>query len=361
MNRTILYYPTINISNDDWIRNSLLYWDDISSIVPHGGDQFRLNPNLQYLEDEDLYRPIRPEALIFEAEDSQLVRRFENEFIDSLNDPVRQSKQFPTYSKSQLQRPDRPDFYEIHNNKVSKRISEVLNEKGLVVPDSLNEEWILFERDTAIRYMSVLAKYLAEIDRENIVVGTDSRQYENLNFQNSPRKERIPCIGTILNNILPSPAPGTAFETIVDFKRRRRDELLRFRQVISDFEVQISTAEDLQEIKRIMIDFSENLETGVNDINASLKDARISAVARTLKSLVSIKSPILWSTLATYVGRETQVANVPVGVTLAGLGVIGSVELFHGYMHARNEQLALKRNSPFSYLYEARKRRVILQ
>ena len=34
MAQTILYYPTINIQDGSWLRNAILYWDEVSSIVP---------------------------------------------------------------------------------------------------------------------------------------------------------------------------------------------------------------------------------------------------------------------------------------------------------------------------------------
>ena len=35
MAQTILYYPTIDIQDGAWLRNAILYWDEVSSIVPY--------------------------------------------------------------------------------------------------------------------------------------------------------------------------------------------------------------------------------------------------------------------------------------------------------------------------------------
>ena len=29
-----LYYPTIDISNEAWLKTAILYWDEINTIVP---------------------------------------------------------------------------------------------------------------------------------------------------------------------------------------------------------------------------------------------------------------------------------------------------------------------------------------
>jgi hypothetical protein len=29
-----LFYPTIDIQNEDWLKTAILFWDEISTIVP---------------------------------------------------------------------------------------------------------------------------------------------------------------------------------------------------------------------------------------------------------------------------------------------------------------------------------------
>lgn len=50
--RAILYYPTISIPTNDWLRRSLLYWDEIGSIVPVDYEENTLipySPDIQFL------------------------------------------------------------------------------------------------------------------------------------------------------------------------------------------------------------------------------------------------------------------------------------------------------------------------
>jgi hypothetical protein len=43
--RTILYYPTINVPINSWLRHSLLYWDQVSSIIlGNVSDEEELSP-----------------------------------------------------------------------------------------------------------------------------------------------------------------------------------------------------------------------------------------------------------------------------------------------------------------------------
>lgn len=60
MAQTILYYPTINIQDGAWLRNAILYWDEVPSIVPYEGypDFSREILRLQELR---VYTPVYPQ------------------------------------------------------------------------------------------------------------------------------------------------------------------------------------------------------------------------------------------------------------------------------------------------------------
>jgi hypothetical protein len=65
--RTILYYPSIRVPMTPWLRQVLLYWDEVSSIVPYEVENnafFPISYDIQYLRDEGEFRPIHPEMLI---------------------------------------------------------------------------------------------------------------------------------------------------------------------------------------------------------------------------------------------------------------------------------------------------------
>ena len=53
LKNTILYYPTISIPSNQWLRHALLYWDEIGSIIPRRYDE---NPLASY----SAHSPARP-------------------------------------------------------------------------------------------------------------------------------------------------------------------------------------------------------------------------------------------------------------------------------------------------------------
>ena len=59
MEKTILYYPTIKIRDGHWLRNAILYWDKVASVVP--GDGFRESNSLEieYLRSTGISRGVQ--------------------------------------------------------------------------------------------------------------------------------------------------------------------------------------------------------------------------------------------------------------------------------------------------------------
>jgi len=94
LKRTALYYPTIAVPSGPWLRQNLLYSDEVASIVPQRWDETVLipyTPDIEYLKSEGEFRPIRPEILI-EQRDYREVEELDNEFRS-----IVESEQFQSF------------------------------------------------------------------------------------------------------------------------------------------------------------------------------------------------------------------------------------------------------------------------
>ena len=88
MNRTILYYPTIDVPRKDWLRHALLYWDQVSSIVPDDRKiRNRLSGHIDYLIGEGEFRPIKPEDLFHSSHNWEVMEQFTEEFKETVDAP----------------------------------------------------------------------------------------------------------------------------------------------------------------------------------------------------------------------------------------------------------------------------------
>lgn len=353
--RTILYYPTISIPSGTWLRQALLYWDEIGSIVPKNWDNeilISLGPDIEYLKNEGEFRPFDPQELIKQAKGLQERQEFEKEFKSIIESPLFQKildgKNIILSSN-------------VHRDKVSKGLFyDFLQPEGLADFDKTNYDWYLFEENTALLYMSLLAKYISDIDIQATVAGTDRAEYQNLIYAISSKNEGIACLDARFKNSLPIPRDDISLADIVDFKQKRRLELLNFRKILNDFQNRLSKANETKEINEIVIDFKEALEKGVSDISALMQDSRISTIAGSLKTIFNIKSPTLIGTFGVTAGYATKISELPVEWTIAGLGTLGLIEIGCHMIDKRNQKRATLRDSPFSYLYHSKQEGLIL-
>ncbi len=365
MNRTILYYPTIDIPRSNWLKHALLYWDEVSSIVPTSYDDqflYDLSPDIQYLIGEEQFRPIQPETLISGENNWEKFQEFQDEFRE-----VVQSPNFERYRKRSLYRANNHRVHQnkveqkkgrIHRNKTSDGIFYFLEDLGLATREG-NDEWLKFEHNTALLYMSLLAKYLADVDSEQTTIGTDLIAYEKFNFKSTQRSDAFPVVSFDLNNILPTPNENVSLEQIINFKRRRADNLRHFKKTISDFQTQISNSNSNAELKESAINFQEDLINGVQDLTAVLRDSNIENTLKTFKSLINVRSPALWTAAGTIVNNHLDFIHLPINLTTIGIPAMAALELSTKYIEGRNKRMAETRQSSFSYLYYARKSGII--
>jgi len=362
MKRTILYYPTIDIPADDWLRNALLYWDEVSSIVPksYNGYAIELSPNIHYLEDEGQFRPIYPDTLFQTNWDS--IEQFESEFFEIIESPSFSNLlKHNNFDYTRIHRNKISNYYfsRVHRDKITDTISYKLRDLHLIDKYRSNEEWLYFENNTAFLYMSLLAKYLADIDGENTVIGTDNNIYENFNFRKVSARQGFPVVNFNLNNILPTPKENVPFEKIIDFKRKRKDNLLHFRKALSDFQTQIAKTTSRSELKTTAINFQETLSNGVNDLGAVLSDAKIDYVLKSVKSLINIKSPTTLVAVGTLLSKSFELVSIPFPLNVGIVSTVGILELTANYIENRNKDRVKLRESPFSYIYYAKKDGII--
>jgi hypothetical protein len=358
MNRTILYYPTIDIPRTSWLRHAVLYWDEVSSIVPKSWEDnilVELSPDIQFLMSEGHFRPIKPEDLIFKRDNWEAFEQFQREFQEIVS-----SKQFQMF----LQRSHKSEYQihvnkvgpnslaKIHGNKTSDSIFDFLVERGLAKQDRKGD-WLLFEQNTALLYMSLLAKYLADIDGNQTTIGTDLIAYEKFNFRRVTNDGGFPVVSFNLERVLPMPKDSVSFKRIVDFKKKRNQNLLHFKRLLSDFQSKISKSKSQAELKETAIDFQEGLIIGVQDLHAVLRDSKIESGFKSFKSLVSLKSPSLLASVGAIANAKLDLIHLPISFQAVGIVAMGAIEVTTNYIELRNKIRAKERESPFSYIYQA--------
>lgn len=350
--RKIIYYPTIIIPSQ-WAKWAVLYFDKVSPIIPGNLDLREvIRPwnksdfyTMEILMSEGELEPYPPELLLRKTEKWRNVKAFEEEFKKTVT-----SESF----RSIINRDWRKHpIWRVHRNKVSDRIYEFLNSQGLAERNKENWNWILMEEKTSLLYMSLLAKYLADIELDFAVPGTDRIEYEKIIYGATSHQNGFVSFDTKLIDILPTPHREVSVNTVLKFKRKRRNELLHFREIIDNFYRNISNAENLNEIRQIAIGYRERIEREVENLSRLMKEENVKAIFGAFKSLLDIKSPTLLAALG------TSLVQAPIQIKIPILGITAIIQIGYYWIDRRNQQRAKLRESPFAYLYYAQKERVI--
>jgi len=352
MGRKIIYYPTIIVPSE-WAKWAVLYFDMVSSIIPEGLD-YREVVNPWNEKDFKIMKILMEEGKLESTDPKYLLSQKEKwasreMLIEEFKKIVTSSKFQSIINKNWERRP----IWKVHWDKVSNGIYEFLHGQGLAEEDKKSSNWILMEEKTSLLYMSLLAKYLADVNPDFTVPGTDKSEYEKIIYSAFSDQNGFISLDTKFMNVLPTPAPDVPITNILKFKRKRRDELLYFREVIDRIYQDISMAENEGEIKQIVLSYKEKIEREVTKLRKMMKEEHIKTVLGTFKSLLDIKSPVLLTTLG------VSLSGLPLEVKIPILGTTATIQIGYYLVDKINKQRAKLRESPYAYLYCAEKAGVI--
>jgi len=363
--RAILYYPTINIPTDDWLRNAVLYWDEVSSIIPMSWEDkhlIELSKDIEFLMKEGQFSAVRPEEMM--RGDWQNVQDFLNEFKETISSKefkALQDERKRKYSGIHGKKLPKSGLHgkgsRIHYDKMSSSILQYLEARELAFRQKEDSEWVQFESNTALIYMSLLAKYLARMKADkNMYVGTDLQEYENLNFRTVSNNEGMPVINCTFHKLIPSPSKNAPIKEILKFKRMRESNLLAFRKILLEAQNKIAAAETNEHVKEIIASFHDDMRKGLIDMAAVFKDSKLDLVFKSMKAIFNPKSSTLITGAAVLANEKYKIAGVPDWLNGIAIAAAASIDIGSAFIDVRNKLRAEDRRSAYAYLYHAQKR-----
>lgn len=335
MKRTLLYYPSISLPQGDWIKSVLLYSDEISSILPSDSHEFP--DEVKILLDNEEYRPMHVRRLL-DTSYSDFVK-FEERFFNIVASP-----EFRELSSKKNKIPVQ-NLFHLYQEKLTYNIKTYLDENHLIY-DSSHQGELMVEETAAILYMSLLAQFVTEQDENLVIPCTDDPRVEEIAFQLTENKKD--SLNLLLDKCLPIPRPDTDIKDIIKYKQKHRDELLRFRQFLSNVQSSLNKAEDSTHIKTILVETKEKIELELNDINSTLRSENIKTGVTSLNSLLKLETPKLFSSLAA-AGFITTALSPVAGIVAGSIGVAGT--FISSYLETKSK---VEKNE-LSYLFNAQK------
>jgi hypothetical protein len=303
------------------------------------------NAEINYLSTEGEFRAVRPGALVAETARWDKAEELRRDFESAASTPgfLRLLPERRYFSAK------------VYQSKFTHGLFEdFLQPNGLAVRDENNPRIVRFVPRAARLYMSLLAKHLAAIDPNCTVTGTDLPACQDWAFAAPEENESTFCLALHFDNILPVPQDNTPLEYILDLKRRRRPELLRFRSLLDQFQKDLADAGTQRERNEVIVRFGEHLEIGLKGMERLFKDHRIRTAWGSLKALVDVKAPATWlATLGAAASKLSLLSKPLVGVATALAATVQVGSYWVDRRLERNKQLA---ESPFAYLFHVKRR-----
>lgn len=208
----ILYFPTIEVPQNSWLRQSLLYWDGISSMVP---EEFWLEP--ERLGD-DMRQLVLDGIIQQEAIYPNISKMsgFEKNFIDHLE-------------RTKPRRQEGNYRFNIHLEKLGQgELGEYLVRNDLA--ETTGGPWMRTDADVANDFMPYLATCIANRTKNKFVASTDDAgSFARLSHDEF---SRIRFTQSAIERLLPYPNKKVDFRDIVEFRDENKKLLDSLRREV---------------------------------------------------------------------------------------------------------------------------------
>lgn len=368
--RTILYYPTITIPNGVWLRQALLYFDDVGSIYPSQlgrdwedeGARKALPEHMKLLEGEKQYRRFPPETLNRTATNRESWA-LSREFVRDFRELVRSR----AFGKNVPDPPAR-DYVEVHDGKLAGLALGALHAKGLVKPghrDRAGNRWHAVESTAADLYLGLLAIALAQHENDRsfarslttgvepvtVVTGTDTLDNEDLAWRTRGKVDGDRMIEARWLGLLPSPGPDVPLKKIIKFKRKHREQLLALRAEMDALGDEIGKGDP----SRAAVRWSEKVGRGLSRLDKAMKQSLDQVIWGSFKSMLDVKM----TGAVTAMTALGVLAVITVPLAVAGVAAAGTIQIADQVTdHGRRKREAIA-GQPISFLFTAERKGII--
>lgn len=358
-----LYYPWIDIRDEGWLKNAMLYWQTVQTIVPVSIQRPYSTKTAQEFYNEGLLLPLHVESNMRD--------------INELTGDVLKYLESPEGAEVLMSR-EILDYHYIHPDKLSEEIRRLVKIHPEKLPYEIRHrikrsvlysgDWIRVDSRFADFYMTLLATRLSERIRAGLLtdmaandklattVRLDAKlsipirrryRYEHDEYQRYRDMPLSLAQGTLANLIFErlQIAPDTPVKKILKFRADHADELGRFRTKITELTQSISNEQPFEQLRQQVEDIYINeVQPAINSLKKGLTDCKIKwATENFLKvgffSTSSASIPLALLGLA-----------VPHALLVgAGVSLTASAILYN------REKARTLRENPFSYLLAVKK------
>jgi hypothetical protein len=354
-----IYYPHINLTNKNWLKYALLFWDKISRIVPKSvspsdsEDVIKIRSEVGFIED---YHP--------ESRDtSQAARDFFAWFSHQIEDPCfldyydhmlpeirdmlkhssgwRRHGRYP-HPFAVLNAIAREQGTYVHVEKLDPRLKEYLYLTGVAMPGE-NEwsDWVKIDGEIGLLYMSYLAGSIGEHTSRPTVTDYSACFASSSVLRWAVKRRYQEELEHGLGNLLlasyaPKDMNAVTIDKIVEFRKKYDNERIVFFDSVAAICRDIASVENEGQLQDALNHHGPTLKKHTEDLKKQFEDMRIEPILR----FIGISIPTACASMIKYIPDA-------VGPFIIGGGVLlGFASATHSYFKDRK---ALQDN-PLSYL-----------
>lgn len=267
--RGIIYYPYIN-PPQQWIKQALLYWDRICTIVPEDYDESVLHPDLIWLRNNGIY-----EAITADTIPDYEKQRLRQEILEYLN------------LKKEV--PIRPDDWSctkkerVFYGKFPQDVEEDLKKAGYLKGE---KDYLEVNSGLFGVLLCLIAKYLSKsLTRggDYYPVYTMRSDFEKCNFEPIRPDQSESCIHVLLEDFLPVPRETVSLDDILSFREKHQGDLLAFRRALDSLYANLKNEVPND---RIIAAAKDEISARVSEISQLLRGSKIAIALISLSVLV---------------------------------------------------------------------------
>lgn len=344
-----LFYPTIDIRNENWLKSAVLFWDEINTIVPESIDDPYQENTTQYLSDEGILQPMKVNPnhdIVKSITESTMNFLNTNEGFELLTqnegkDSILHREKLPS---------DVSRLFDIHPEKLSSEIQYQLRN------NLTKEGWFSVNSRFALFYMTLLANKICE--QKSIALLTDNPLSSNLtdkvrldnqipindrhlDFYFRRHDKYIHLAQGMLTNLVIESiriSEGSSLVDIVNFKRRYKDELGLFRTNIARLTQNVSQDKSFEAFRQEIEDiYKDEFLPSYNNLKSALSGYKIKWVSDNFMKITF--------TSATAIPMALLGLTIPQALIAAA-----GVSLITSYISYNMDKKETLRNNPYSYL-----------
>ena len=336
-----LYYPTIDIKNEEWLKNAILFWDKIFTIAPKSTENPYMEATSSALASNGVIEPI------WVSSEDAIV----NSLVKKISAFSKKSTalEFLIQGKDSKTNPysDARSYFSLHHDKLPIIIQSMLSQKNLIDDDG----WVRVNENFADFYMTLLATSYAK-QKHLILLADDKMNFDLSNsfawdieqkklssshqllLKNKAAEEML--FNLVIDGIKINPL--TSVDDLLKFKDRRKDELSVFRRELSRLTegLNLDDVESLEELQGIISSVYKNdFLPSLNNLKRTLSDSNISWIENIENFVATLFSSIQLALTTHFL------PCIPIGVgwSLIAVGMKDTIK-----------KRSIKRHNPYSYM-----------